>query len=45
MDNDWIKFGLAVGVCCLIFPPLLGIIGGIALFCGVWYFIFKTIGG
>lgn len=45
MGDDWLKFGLAVGVCCLLFPPLLGVFIGIGLFCAVWYLVFKFIGG
>jgi hypothetical protein len=43
--DDYVKFGLATAVLCLICPPLLGIVAGIAIFCGVWYVAFKSIGG
>lgn len=45
MSDDWIKFSLAVGVCCLLCPPLFGVVLGIGMFCAVWYLLFKVIGG
>lgn len=43
--NDWSKFGLAVGLCCLLFPPMLGFVLGVGIFVGIWYLIFQLLGG
>lgn len=43
--EDWMKFSFAAAIVCLICPPLLGIIAGVALFCGMWYLAYKLIGG
>ena len=45
MNDNLIKFGLAVGVCCLFFPAIFGVVLGISAFCVVWYLLFKLIGG
>jgi hypothetical protein len=37
-------FGI-LAVCCIISPPLLGIVMGIVLFCLFWWIGFKLIGG
>jgi hypothetical protein len=45
MAGDYGKFLFCVGVLCLLFPPLLGLVLGAALFMGLWYIFFKLIGG
>jgi hypothetical protein len=44
MDN-WMKYSLAVGILCIICPPLLGIVAGMAVFCAMWYGVYKIIEG
>jgi hypothetical protein len=34
-----------LALCCLICPPLLGIVMGVAIFCALWWVGFKLIGG
>lgn len=34
-----------IAVLCVCFPPLTGFVLGIALFCGIWWFWFKVLGG
>lgn len=41
----WGTYFAILAVCCLFCPPLLGIVGGIALFCLVWWIVYKAIGG
>lgn len=43
--NDYVKFYLCLGGLCLLFPPLLGLVFGVAVFVAVWYFFYKLIGG
>ena len=43
--NDYVKFYLCLGGLCLIFPPLLGLVIGVAAFVGVWYFFYKVVFG
>ena len=43
--NDYAKFYLCVGVLCLFFPPLLGLVIGVGMFVAVWYFFYRIIGG
>lgn len=44
MDN-WIKYSLVAAGLCIICPPLLGLVAGMAVFCGLWYLTYKAIGG
>ena len=39
------KFFACVGLLCLLFPPLLGLVLGVAFFLGLWWLFFKLIGG
>ena len=39
------KSAACVGLLCLLFPPLLGLVLGVAFFLGLWWLFFKLIGG
>lgn len=43
--NDQVKFYLCLAGLCLVFPPLLGLVIGVGIFAGIWYFFFKVFGG
>lgn len=43
--NDYAKFYLCLGGLCLIFPPLLGLVLGVAFFVALWYFFYKVVFG
>jgi hypothetical protein len=45
MTADMGKFLACVGLLCLLFPPLLGLVLGAAFFLGLWWLFFKLIGG
>jgi len=45
MTADMGKFLACVGLLCLLFPPLLGLVLGVAFFLGLWWLFFKLIGG
>lgn len=38
--NDYVKFSLCVGGLCLLFPPLLGMVLGMAFVAAVFYFFY-----
>lgn len=43
--SDWTKYGLCVGVACLLCPPILGFVIGVGLFCSMWYVVYQLMGG
>lgn len=38
-------YWLVIAGLCLLFPPLLGFVLGVAFFCGMWWVFFKVLGG
>lgn len=45
MTADLGKFPACVGLLCLLFPPLLGLVLGVAFFMGLWWLFFKLLSG
>jgi hypothetical protein len=43
--NPTIAYWIAIVGLCICFPPLLGFVFGVALFCLIWMFWFKVLGG
>jgi hypothetical protein len=44
MSNEF-KFFLCVCGLCLFFPPLLGLVLGMAFFVALWFFFYKVVLG
>lgn len=42
MEDYW-KFFACVGVICLVYPPFMGFVFGMASFIFVWYIIYKML--
>jgi hypothetical protein len=43
--SDQAKFYACLGILCLVFPPLLGLVLGIGFVFLLWYFFYKLLGG
>jgi len=43
--NDTAIYWLAIVVLCLCFPPLFGLLIGIAIYLGIWWIWLKMLGG
>lgn len=43
--NDQAKFYLCLAGLCLVFPPLIGLVLGVAFVVGMWFFFYKILGG
>jgi hypothetical protein len=42
--NPTITYWMAVVALCIFFPPLLGFVLGVGLFCLIWWFWMKVLG-
>jgi len=36
---------VVLGICCLVFPPMLGFVTGVGGFCLLWWCFYKMLGG
>lgn len=41
----YLRFFILLGIICLIYPPMLGFVYGVAVFCTGWYIFYRLFGG
>lgn len=42
--NSTVTYWLMIAILCVFFPPLLGFIAGVGIFCGIWWAWIKVLG-